>query len=194
MNDKTFWQNKLSVLFRTMVEELYSAILKKEIPFFWNCDHNLIGGLKPTLQKVYSDKLKDVLASIDANDVEKVVAYLLTPEELKMFKNSDFYQKQGENLTISECSSDSSMFNQLKMLNLELDEIDSQRDKDQAKDDKIQEFEVKLKQLEYRVNYLEDRLQRLENKEIANIVTGSSKNMSLADAKKIQVQYDYECE
>ncbi|XP_026729733.1 uncharacterized protein LOC113495271 [Trichoplusia ni] len=201
MNDKTYWQNKVSVLFRTMVEELHLAILKKEIPFFWNCNHNLIEGLKPTLQKVYSDKLRDVLASIDANDVEKVVAYLLTAEELKLFKNSEFYQKQAENLSISECSSDSSMFNQLKMLNLELDEIDSQRDKDQAKDDKIQEFEVKLKQLECRVNYLEDRLQRLENKQIADIVNGKSsvkpvtpRGMSMADAKKIQFQYDYECE
>ncbi|KAL0840695.1 hypothetical protein ABMA28_015887 [Loxostege sticticalis] len=91
--DKKFWQNKISFMFRTMVEELRDAIKQKNIPYFWHEDNNLIEGLKPTLQKVYVDKLNDVLNSIEANDVDKVVAALLTVTELTEFKKSEFYQK-----------------------------------------------------------------------------------------------------
>ncbi|XP_045493516.1 uncharacterized protein LOC123692772 [Colias croceus] len=93
VNDKTYWQSRVSVIFRDMIEEFYNAINKKNIPYFWNNNNNLIEGLKPTLQKLYAEQLKDVLNSIDANDVEKVTYSLLTPDEIKIFKSSDFYIK-----------------------------------------------------------------------------------------------------
>ncbi|XP_039748611.1 uncharacterized protein LOC120625606 [Pararge aegeria] len=93
-NDKKYWQKKLSVIFREMVEELYNAIKDKNIPYFWNENNNLIEGVKPTILNNYADKLKQVLDSIDANDVEKVVYALLNTEEIKQFKDSEFYKKQ----------------------------------------------------------------------------------------------------
>ncbi|CAG4986931.1 unnamed protein product [Parnassius apollo] len=94
VNDKKYWQNKLSVIFRSMVEDLYNAIKAKNIPYFWNEKNNLIGNLKPTHQKVYMDKLKVVLDSIDANDVNKTVVSLLTDVEMEQFKCSEFYLRQ----------------------------------------------------------------------------------------------------
>lgn len=181
MNDKTYWQNKVSLLFRTMVEELYQAIQKKEIPFFWNCKHNLIGGLKPTLQKVYVDKLKEVVCCIYANDVEKVVSFLLTTEELREFKKSDFYQKQTEIAPIitpqgslESSQSESSLFDQLKMLSSEMETV---RPKHQ-KDKKYDELELKINRLAEKVALIEDRLERLEMKErhgsVADIVLGTN--------------------
>lgn len=67
-NDKKYWQNKLTTLFRDMVTALYKAIEKKKISYFWHEEHNLIDGLKPTIQKIYSDKLSDVLKKLDTND------------------------------------------------------------------------------------------------------------------------------
>ncbi|CAG9785238.1 unnamed protein product [Diatraea saccharalis] len=93
-NDDKYWQAKLSLLFHTMVKELYDAVEKKCIPFFWHKDHNLIEGLKPSLQKIYLGKLDAVLKSIEATDVDSVVDALLTPSELKKFKSSEFYQNQ----------------------------------------------------------------------------------------------------
>ncbi|XP_047020660.1 cyclic GMP-AMP synthase-like receptor isoform X1 [Helicoverpa zea] len=169
MQDKTYWRNKLSLLFRAMVQELYDAISKKDIPFFWNYEHNLIGGMKPTLQKIYCDKLKDVLAAIDANDVEKVVGALLNAEELKEFKKSEFYQKQAElaplvvqhnsSFSSESCSQpDSALSDQLKMLNSELDLLrgNSQNDK------KFDELEDKMNRLADRLSLLESRMDKLE--------------------------------
>ncbi|KAJ8732283.1 hypothetical protein PYW08_015013 [Mythimna loreyi] len=186
MQDKTYWQNKVSVLFRTMVEELYLAIKIKNIPFFWNCDHNLIGGLKPSLQKIYCERLKDVIASIDANDIEKVVAALLTVEELREFKKSDFYQKQGElppvllshvSTTSYESSqTDSSLSDQVKILS---DEVDALRSKE--KDEKLDELEDKVNRLGERVRLLELRMERLESERTSQQTVRDVVNGQLSD-------------
>ncbi|XP_038210902.1 uncharacterized protein LOC119831567 [Zerene cesonia] len=102
VNDKTYWQSRISVIFRDMIEDFYIALTNKSIPYFWNKNNNLIEGLKPTLQKLYADQLKDVLNGIDANDVEKVSYSLLTPDEIKVFKSSDFYIKYLGNSEISK--------------------------------------------------------------------------------------------
>lgn len=103
--EKKYWQNKVSTLFRIMVEELYNAIKNKNIPYFWHDENNLIENLKPTIQKLYAEKLKDVLESIKSNDVDKVIASLLTTDELQEFKKSEFYQKQPVFSTVSSTSS-----------------------------------------------------------------------------------------
>ena len=197
MQDKTYWQNKISLLFRTMVEELYNAISKKDIPFFWNSDHNLIGGLKPTLQKVYCDKLKEVIAAIDANDIEKVVGSLLTTEEMREFKKSEFYQKQGElppvlmpyasTSSFESSQTDSSLSDHVRSLT---DELDSLRIKNE-KDQKFEELEDKMNKLGDRVSLLERRMAKLEMAEreksrtsVADIVAGTD-SMRLMDLIQI---------
>lgn len=92
-NDKKYWETKISVLFREMVQELHDAIKNKSIPYFWNEGNNLIDGLKPSLQSLYADKLNAVLKCIDAEEVERTVLFLLTTEEIKEFKNSEFYKQ-----------------------------------------------------------------------------------------------------
>jgi len=166
--DKAYWQNKVSVLFRTMVEEFYLAIQKKEIPFFWNCDHNLIGGLRESLQKIYCDKLKNVIAAIDANDIEKVVGALLTADEMKEFKKSEFYLKHGELepllMTSSSVSSfessppDSALSSQLRTLTDELDSLRINNERDQ----KFEELEGKMNKLADKVSLLECRMKKIE--------------------------------
>ncbi|KAH9642882.1 hypothetical protein HF086_005164 [Spodoptera exigua] len=165
--DKVYWQNKVSLLFRTMVEELYLSIQKKEIPFFWNCNHNLIAGLKESLQKIYCHKLRNVIVAIDANDIEKVVRALLTAEEMREFKKSEFYLKHGEleplmtstsASSLESCPPDSALSSQLRALT---DELDSLR-YNNVSDQKIEELEGKLKRLGDRVSLLERRMNRIE--------------------------------
>lgn len=90
--DKKYWQNKVTVLFTDMVQKLYDALKEKRIPYYWHEDHNLIEGLKPTVQKVYCDKLAAFLVRLRGNDVDSVVACLLLPDELAEFKNTEFYK------------------------------------------------------------------------------------------------------
>ncbi|KAL4704888.1 hypothetical protein ACJJTC_018505 [Scirpophaga incertulas] len=92
-NDKKYWQTKISLLFQTMVKELYDAIEKKNIPYFWHKDNNLIEGLKVSHQSIYLIKLGGVLKSLECNDVDAVAAALLTTSELQMFKKSEFSQQ-----------------------------------------------------------------------------------------------------
>ncbi|RVE49278.1 hypothetical protein evm_006072 [Chilo suppressalis] len=93
-NDETYWRTKPSTLFHTMLKEFYDAIEKKNIPYFWHEDNNLIEGLKPSLQKIYLEKLAGVLKSIESNDVDALVTAFLTQAELKKYKESEFYKNQ----------------------------------------------------------------------------------------------------
>lgn len=154
INDRNYWNSKVSILFRTMVEELCSAIEKKNIAFFWNSNHNLIEGLKETVQQGYVGKLKIVLASMTANDPDKLITYLLTKDELEEFKKTEFYQKHNllPNFTPQlptarrrSHASESSLSEQVKALRKENDK----------KDKKIAELEAKI-------NDLVDRVSRLE--------------------------------
>lgn len=161
---KTFWRNKISVCFKHMVEKFYNAIVDKNIPYFWHENNNLIEGLKPTLQKVYADKLKEVLDAMNSNDVDKVVAAILTVDEMQKFKESDVYQSHqrvsgvSKQVSVAESStSSSSMSEAVKALN---DEIDSARNG--TTDNKMIQLERRVKDLEDRLSAYEDRLKRLE--------------------------------
>ncbi|XP_041976146.1 uncharacterized protein LOC121730961 isoform X2 [Aricia agestis] len=91
-NNKRYWETKLSVLFRDMVQKLHDAIQNKNIPYFWDQRNNLIENLKPSLQAMYVEKLSTVLESIDNNDAEKTAFYLLTPQEQTFFRTTPFYR------------------------------------------------------------------------------------------------------
>ncbi|CAH2075010.1 unnamed protein product, partial [Iphiclides podalirius] len=94
VKSKDFWQNNLTVLFHAMLEDLYEAVKNKSIPNFWNKKNNLIESMKPGTQTVYAARLKVVLDSIQTNNIEKIVQALLTKEEIKQFKCSEFYLKR----------------------------------------------------------------------------------------------------
>ncbi|XP_072941128.1 cyclic GMP-AMP synthase-like receptor isoform X2 [Epargyreus clarus] len=158
--DKKYWETKISFTFRAMVQELHDAIVNKNIPYFWNERNNLIEGLKPTIQKLYADKLKAVLASIDANDADKVVAYLLTPEELREFKESAFYKTQAllTNATVSRQTSvassstplmgtvnDTQLASLVELVKTLTEKVDSLTDKVTLMDDRLKALEMAKK-------------------------------------------------
>lgn len=162
--DKSFWQNKISVCFKHMVEKFHSALVLKNIPYFWHEDNNLIEGLKPTLQKLYADKLRGVLDSINSNDCDKAIAALLTVDEMQTFKESEVYQNHqrvagvSKQVSTAESSTSSSSISEgVRALN---DEIDSA--KKGTSDEKLEQLEQRVKDLEDRLSGYEDRLMRLE--------------------------------
>ncbi|KPI98110.1 hypothetical protein RR46_11231 [Papilio xuthus] len=95
---KQFWQNNLSFLFTTMLQDFHDALEKKNIPYFWNSKNNLIGSLDPANQKLYTEKLKGVLVSARANDVDKTIFALLEADEILQFKSSEMYQSHSTSL------------------------------------------------------------------------------------------------
>lgn len=123
--DKKYWQRGISVIFRIMVEEFYKAVKNKNIPYFWHEENNLIEKMKPTIQKLYADKLKEVLDSIDANDYDKVVSYLLTTDEFQEFKRSEFYQKQTASASSSSNPVTPQVSRQESVVSLTVDAVDS---------------------------------------------------------------------
>ncbi|XP_013134404.1 PREDICTED: cyclic GMP-AMP synthase-like [Papilio polytes] len=91
--DKQFWQNSVSFLFGIMLQEFHDALKQNNIPYFWNSKNNLIESLKPAQQKLYTENLKKVLDSIQANDVDKIIFAFLEPDEIEQFKISEIYQR-----------------------------------------------------------------------------------------------------
>lgn len=169
--DKKFWQNKISVMFRIMVQELRDAIKAKNIRYFWHQDNNLIEGLKPTLQKVYVDKLTEVLNSIEANDVDKIVASLLTVTELTEFKKSEFYQKTAAAAAAkdvrdgaSSVSRQSSVASNASGNNSQSsqDSVPKSGNKSKVDNDLLKTLMDKIDVLVDKVTSLEDRMLRLE--------------------------------
>ncbi|KAJ0180121.1 hypothetical protein K1T71_004712 [Dendrolimus kikuchii] len=162
---KDYWQNKTSVVFKDMLQEFYNAVEKKNIPYYWESENNLIENLKPSLHKQYTEKLAFVLTAVKENDVEKVVCSLLSGDELKEFRMSDFYIKQqsipssiaressqSNDSVLSESLSDS-----WKTLN---DELDGLRDYNSST--KFKELEFKIASLADRIALVEKRLEKLE--------------------------------
>ncbi|XP_023940038.2 cyclic GMP-AMP synthase-like receptor [Bicyclus anynana] len=200
--DKKYWQRKLSVIFREMVEELYNAIKEKNIPYFWNEDNNLIQGVKETLLNDYAEKLKQVLDSIDANDVEKVAYALLTTDEIKEFKESEFYKKQEANLpadnvivrsissSSSSCSTniqipnkkqdDDKVFDLVKSL---ISKVDRLTTRVEQQDDKIMKLEKELQELKNETNQNSTQLKVdiLENKKAEVLEIKNTQDTEVTD-------------
>lgn len=165
-NDKKYWQKKISVHFREMVEELYNAVNDGKIPYFWNENNNLIQGVRPSLLQLYAKKLKEVLDSIDSNDVEKTIFSLLNTEEINEFKNSEFYKTQEAN-NINNVSRQASIVSTSSLPS----EVDSPKP-EKSKDDnllnivkslmgKVDRLTMKVDQLEEKVSELEKEKQRI---------------------------------
>lgn len=168
--DKSFWRNKPSVCFKHMLEKFHTAILEKNIPYFWHKDNNLIESLKPTLQKVYADKLKEVLDAINANDVDKVVAAMLSVDEMNKFKESDVYLSHQRVSGVSKQtsvveSSSSSNSNSQDAFRASTDEVDGT-----GADDKVARLERLVRDLEDRLSVCEEKLMRLEIEKVAALV------------------------
>ncbi|KPJ15893.1 hypothetical protein RR48_09939 [Papilio machaon] len=96
--NKQFWQKNLSFLFIVMLQDFHDALKQKNIPYFWNSKNNLIESLKPANQKLYTEKLKAVLDSAVANDVDKTIFALLEADEIEQFKSSEMYQRHSTSL------------------------------------------------------------------------------------------------
>ncbi|XP_047527368.1 cyclic GMP-AMP synthase-like receptor isoform X1 [Vanessa atalanta] len=164
--DKQYWQRKISVIYREMVEDLYNAITEKNIPYFWNKDNNLIQGVKPTVLQVYANKLKEVLVSIDSNDVEKTVYFLLNTEEKEEFKNSEFYKNQAVGDTGNNIVRQASVCNvtddtqSLKLV--------EKKEKDNELLNLVRKLMTKIDRLTLKMEEQEMRLIRLENERLVN--------------------------
>lgn len=128
---KSYWDEKLSVLFKTMVQELYNALNEKYIPCFWHRDHNLIANLKETERFKYIIKLKDLLHDIDTEDADKMLIALLKSNELSEFRKLDIYKQQSITTSITKEKPTSciheelvmSMHNQMDTLMKNVDEL-----------------------------------------------------------------------
>lgn len=165
-NNKDYWQNKTSVIFRDMLEDFYRAVEKKNIPYYWASDNNLIENLKPSLQKIYAEKLSVVLSAVKANDVDKVVSSLINGKDLKEFRKSEFYQRQlsipsslvSENSQSNDSGFSDCFSENLKSLSDELDGLRMNSDSDP----KFKELEFKIDCLSDRLSLVEKRLAKLE--------------------------------
>lgn len=170
--EKSFWKNKLSIVFREMVNEFYEAIKNKNIPYFWDQNNNLIENIKPSIQSLYADKLKSILNSIDSNDVDKTTYALLTIDEKNAFKNSEFYKEQELVLSRQQSISSASPSRQLSVTsNSEVDsgksnrsvssEVDSFR-KSSNLEDIVKCLVRKVEALTIQVKIQSDRIRILE--------------------------------
>ncbi|XP_050342622.1 cyclic GMP-AMP synthase-like receptor [Nymphalis io] len=165
--DKQYWQRKISAIYREMVEELYNAIAEGNIPYFWNKDNNLIQGVKATLLQVYAKKLKEVLDSIDSNDVEKAAYFLLNTKEKEEFKNSEFYKNQAVD------NNSNNFVRQVSLCSVsDTSQSPKQVDKRENDNDKllnlVKNLMTKIDRLTMKIEEQETRLIRLENERLVN--------------------------
>lgn len=161
---KDYWQNKTSILFKDMLEEFHKAVEKKNIPYYWESNNNLIENLKPSMHKQYTEKLAFVLAAVKDNDMEKILCSLLAGHELKEFRTSDFYIRQQsipspivrESSQSNDSVQSDSLTESVKALNDELDGL-----RDVNSDVKLKELEFKIDSLACRVALIEKRLDEM---------------------------------
>ena len=86
-NNRLFWSvNNPATLFKLMVGRLHAALVKGEIPYFWNRHNNLIYNIDKVTLKNYEMKLVPVMALLEQKENYKHVAkYLLTPQEFREY-------------------------------------------------------------------------------------------------------------
>ncbi|KAM3961878.1 cyclic GMP-AMP synthase-like receptor [Aphomia sociella] len=86
-SDVMFWRQPPSKLFTIMVDRLYDALYKGNIPYFWNEDYNLIDGAATNILMGYANKLIKLKQILEVPANYKMVAeYLLTDDEYKKYK------------------------------------------------------------------------------------------------------------
>ncbi|XP_059061426.1 cyclic GMP-AMP synthase-like receptor [Achroia grisella] len=85
-SDERFWNQPLSKLFIIMVKKFQQALANRNIPYFWNKNHNLIDGVAPNVVAGYANKLKKLVVILDDPTRYKEVAkYLLTIDEYNSY-------------------------------------------------------------------------------------------------------------
>ncbi|KAG6461541.1 hypothetical protein O3G_MSEX012694 [Manduca sexta] len=85
-NDKKFWATDPATLFKLMVQKVHSAIVDKNIPYFWNKSNNLIGHVDDNVLNNYETKLAPLLKILEQPANYRLVAkYLLSPQEYKEY-------------------------------------------------------------------------------------------------------------
>ncbi|XP_059061412.1 cyclic GMP-AMP synthase-like receptor isoform X2 [Achroia grisella] len=87
-SEERFWNQPLSKLFIIMVKKFQQALANRNIPYFWNKNHNLIDGVAPNVVAGYANKLKKLVVILDDPTRYKEVAiYLLTIDEYNSYKS-----------------------------------------------------------------------------------------------------------
>lgn len=83
-----FWQsNDIATLFKYMVRKLHSALEKREIPYFWNKNNNLIAHVNQSILNEYKCKTSKLLAVLEVPaNYREVAKYLLENEEYSEYK------------------------------------------------------------------------------------------------------------
>ncbi|CAB3228041.1 unnamed protein product [Arctia plantaginis] len=82
INDEEYWRNSPAFLFKRMVGKLYEALMTGSIPYFWNKNNNLIGGVNKNILMSYANKLLPLMKILEDPSQYKLVAkYLLTYNE-----------------------------------------------------------------------------------------------------------------
>ncbi|GBP47541.1 Cyclic GMP-AMP synthase [Eumeta japonica] len=72
-----FWKKRVGFIFNIMVRKLYEAVRVREIPFFWNPRHNLIGHVDSQLLHDYELRLKNLVDTLE--EAETRLRDIVTP-------------------------------------------------------------------------------------------------------------------
>lgn len=82
INSEEYWRSSPAVLFQRMVGKLYEALVTGSIPYYWNRNNNLIGGVSRHVLNSYALKLIPLISILEDPSKYKLVAkYLLTNSE-----------------------------------------------------------------------------------------------------------------
>nr|XP_023014924.1 cyclic GMP-AMP synthase-like isoform X1 [Leptinotarsa decemlineata] len=86
--DREFWNNSLSVVFMNILKDYHECLNKKNIPYYWNKNNNLIGKVKQDTLINVANKIKLIIDDIEKhpNDPFVIAKYLLKADELNNFK------------------------------------------------------------------------------------------------------------
>ncbi|XP_063910569.1 cyclic GMP-AMP synthase-like receptor [Zophobas morio] len=78
-----FWTNSLSYTFMTVLKEYINFIKNGKIPYYWNTNNNLIGGLNPSTLQNMVNRLNAMVTAIEKkpDDPYTIAKYLLNNEE-----------------------------------------------------------------------------------------------------------------
>ncbi|XP_069354888.1 cyclic GMP-AMP synthase-like receptor isoform X1 [Maniola hyperantus] len=85
---EAFWQqNDIATLFKHMLQKLYDALAKKNIPYFWNRGKNYIQRWDIARLNEYKGKINDLLNVLkNPYDYKSVAKYLLTDKEYQEYR------------------------------------------------------------------------------------------------------------
>ncbi|XP_075970998.1 cyclic GMP-AMP synthase-like receptor [Anticarsia gemmatalis] len=98
IDSEQYWQNNPAVLFKHMVGKFHQALVRGEIPYFWNRRNNLIGGVPKHILNQYADKILPLIQILQDPSKYKLVAkFLLTPAEFADY-NARFLHIYAEEL------------------------------------------------------------------------------------------------